>query len=111
VSGAKSFPSNNFPACFVGNRAAMKTYQKATLKNLSLFYCPRDASAGKDIVVARFYRDYQFNNFHDETTKQLHLEREQGQWKIIYEGKPQAISNSAGDTIICRSVHASGRAC
>jgi murein L,D-transpeptidase YafK len=66
---------------------AQKSYQKVALKNLSLFYYPRDASGGKNIVVARFRQDYQSNNFKGETTKHLYLEREQGQWKIIYEGK------------------------
>jgi len=67
--------------------AGQKTYQKIALKNLSLFYYPRDASGGKDIVVARFRQDYHSNNFNGETNKHLYLEREQGQWKIIYEGK------------------------
>jgi murein L,D-transpeptidase YafK len=67
--------------------AAQKTYQKVALKNLSLFYYPREASGGKDIVVARFRQDYQSNNFKGETSKHLYLEREQGVWKIIYEGK------------------------
>jgi murein L,D-transpeptidase YafK len=67
--------------------AAQKTYQKVALKNLSLFYYPREASGGKDIVVARFRQDYQSNNFKGETSKHLYLEREQGVWKIIYEVK------------------------
>lgn len=67
--------------------AAQKTYQKITLKDLSLFYYPRDASDGKNIVVARFRQDYQSNNFNGDTSKHLYLEREKGKWKIIYEGK------------------------
>ena len=67
--------------------AAQKTYQKISLNNLSLFYYPREASGGKDIVVARFRQDYQSNNFNGETRKHLYLEKEQGRWKIVYEGK------------------------
>jgi murein L,D-transpeptidase YafK len=67
--------------------ASQKTYQKVALKNLSLFYYPRQASGGKDMVVARFRQDYQSNNFKGEATKYLYLSREEGQWKIIYEGK------------------------
>lgn len=67
--------------------ASQKTYQKIALNNLSLFYYPREASGGKDMVVARFRQDYQSNNFNGEATKHLYLEREQGRWKIIYEGK------------------------
>ena len=64
-----------------------KTYQKVALKNLSLFYYPREASGGKDMVLARFRQDYRSNNFKGEATKYLYLKREQGQWKIVYEGK------------------------
>ena len=67
--------------------SSQKTYQKVALKNLSLFYYPREASGGKDMVVARFRQDYQSNNFKGEATKHLYLKREQGQWKIVYEGK------------------------
>lgn len=67
--------------------AAQKTYQKIALKDLSLFYYPRDASDGKHIVVARFMQDYQSNNYNVDSPKHLYFEREQGKWKIIYEGK------------------------
>ena len=74
-------------ATYKRNVASQKTYQKIALRNLSLFYYPRQASGGKDMVVARFRQDYKSNNFNGEATKHLYLEREQDRWKIVYEGK------------------------
>lgn len=67
--------------------SAQKTYQKVALNNLSLFYYPRQASGGKEMVVARFRQEYASNNFNGEVTKHLYLERTPQDWQIVYEGK------------------------
>lgn len=63
-----------------------KTYQKVDLSELSLFYYPKHASSGKDMVLVRFTQNYQSNNFQSETSKRIYLGKEQGQWRIVYEG-------------------------
>ena len=63
-----------------------KSYQKVNLSDLSLFYYPKQASSGKDMVLVKFIQNYQSNNFHSETSKQLYLGKEHGQWRIVYEG-------------------------
>lgn len=66
---------------------AQKTYQKVTLSDLSVFYYPRRASSGKEMVVARFVQDYRSNNFSSETGKQILLDKEATGWRIVYEGR------------------------
>ncbi len=64
-----------------------KTYQKIDLSDISLFYYPRQASSGKQMVLAKFRQHYQSNNFNSDSNKRLYLSRQQDKWKIIYEGR------------------------
>lgn len=64
-----------------------KTYQKVDLSELSLFYYPQQASAGKPMVVARFVQKYQSNNYHGEVKKRIYLGKEADSWRILYEGR------------------------
>jgi len=88
---APDFWSNDYTyekwTAYKRNVASQKTFQKIALNNLSLFYYPREASGGKDMVVARFRQDYRSNNFNGEASKHLYLARENNSWKIVYEGK------------------------
>ncbi len=64
-----------------------KSYQKVNLSDMSLFYYPKQASSGRDMVLVKFLQNYQSNNFQSETSKQIYLGKEQGQWRIVYEGR------------------------
>lgn len=64
-----------------------KSFQKIGISDISLFYYPKQASSGKDLVVARFIQDYRSNNFNSETGKQLYFGKEQDHWRIVYEGR------------------------
>lgn len=64
-----------------------KSYQKVALTDLSVFYYPKQASSGKELVLVKFIQNYQSNNFQSETSKQIYLGKEQGQWRIVYEGQ------------------------
>jgi murein L,D-transpeptidase YafK len=66
--------------------ARTKTYQKIRLDDISLFAYPPSATDGREIVVADFRQDYRSNNFSSDMAKRLYLAREDGQWKILYEG-------------------------
>jgi murein L,D-transpeptidase YafK len=67
--------------------AQQKIYQKVELDGLSLFYYPEQASAGKPIVVASFTQSYDSNNYTGKIKKRLYLGKEQGDWRILYEGR------------------------
>jgi murein L,D-transpeptidase YafK len=67
--------------------ARQKTYQKIALSDMSLFYYPQRASAGKPMVVASFVQNYQSNNYQGEVRKRLYLGKEADGWRILYEGR------------------------
>ena len=59
-----------------------KEWIKVKLSNLSMFRNP-----GKDeLVVVTFEQDYQSNNLKNQMKKSLYWIREDGTWKIIFEG-------------------------
>ena len=59
-----------------------KEWFKVKLSNLSMFRNP-----GKDeLVVVTFEQDYQSNNLKNQMKKSLYWIREDGTWKIIFEG-------------------------
>jgi murein L,D-transpeptidase YafK len=59
-----------------------KTHIEVKVSNLSLFRNP-----GKDdVVVATFDQDYRSNNLNNQMRKRQYWQREDGQWKIVYEG-------------------------
>lgn len=61
---------------------ASKEWIKIKVKNLSVFRSP-----GKDeVVVVTFEQDYRSNNLDNQMKKRQYWVREDGQWKIIYEG-------------------------
>lgn len=63
-----------------------KTFQQVELSDLSLFAYPRSASDGREIVVASFRQSYNSNNFSSDMGKRLYLTREDGRWRVLYEG-------------------------
>ncbi len=66
--------------------AQSKTYQSIGIDKLSLFTYPKSATDGREIIVANFRQDYRSNNFSNAMDKRLYLTREDGQWRVLYEG-------------------------
>jgi len=66
--------------------AAGKTFQQVELSDLSLFAYPQSATNGRDVVVANFQQHYRSNNFNSDLAKRLYLAREEGHWRVLYEG-------------------------
>lgn len=66
--------------------AGSKTFQQVALSNLSLFAYPPSASDGRELVVASFRQHYRSNNFNGDMGKRLYLTREDGRWRVLYEG-------------------------
>lgn len=63
------------------NRA--KSYINVELTNLSVIAYPNE----EDMVVSRFYQEYESSNYNWKGWKQLIWRRnEQGEWRIIFEG-------------------------
>lgn len=61
---------------------ANKEWIKVRVDKLSLFRNP-----GKDeVVVVTFDQDYRSNNLNNQMKKRQYWQREDGKWKIIYEG-------------------------
>ena len=61
---------------------ASKEWIKVRLDNLSVFRNP-----GKDeIIVVSFDQDYRSNNLDNRMRKRQYWQKEDGKWKIIYEG-------------------------
>lgn len=59
-----------------------KEWIKVKVSNTSVFRSP-----GKDeLVVVTFDQDYQSNNLNNQMKKRQYWIREDGQWKIVYEG-------------------------
>jgi murein L,D-transpeptidase YafK len=67
--------------------AQTKTYQQINIDNVSLYSYPKSASNGREIIVANFRQDYRSNNLSSEMNKRLYLTHENGQWRVLYEGK------------------------
>lgn len=59
-----------------------KTQIEVRISNLSLFRNP----GKEDVVVASFDQDYRSNNLNNQMRKRQYWMRENGQWKIVYEG-------------------------
>ena len=61
---------------------AGKSWVKVKLSNLSMFRNP----GAEELVVTIFEQDYQSNNLNNQMKKRQYWIREDGQWKIVYEG-------------------------
>jgi murein L,D-transpeptidase YafK len=59
-----------------------KRWVKVELRNLSMF---RNPGAG-DVVVVTFEQDYRSDNLNDSMKKRQYWSREDGVWRIVYEG-------------------------
>ncbi|MEA3545585.1 MAG: nuclear transport factor 2 family protein [Thermodesulfobacteriota bacterium] len=63
-----------------------KTYQKIDLSDLSVLAYP-GVENNQPMVVANFNQHYRSNNFNGNFRKRLYLVKEQGGWKVLYEGR------------------------
>ena len=59
-----------------------KDWIKVKLSNLSMFRNP----GAEELVVVTFEQNYQSNNLSNQMKKRQYWIRENGQWKIVYEG-------------------------
>jgi len=64
-----------------------KSYQKIQLSDISLLAYPETVTDKKDIVVVRLQQDYRSSNYNSEVSKRLYLQRDNDNWKIMYEGR------------------------
>lgn len=62
---------------------ASKEWIKVRLNNLSVF---RNPGKDEEVIVVTFDQDYRSNNLENAMKKRQYWVRENGQWKIIYEG-------------------------
>ena len=60
---------------------AGKEWVKVKLSNVSMFRDPKD-----ELVVVTFEQDYQSNNLNNQMRKRQYWIREDGTWKIVFEG-------------------------
>ena len=63
-----------------------KTFQKIDLSEISVLTYPGTNSA-QPMVVANFIQHYRSNNFNGNLHKRLYMVKEQGDWKVLYEGR------------------------
>lgn len=62
--------------------AAGKTWIKVGAEHVSMFRSP----GKEDLVVVSFDQDYRSNNLNNQMRKQQYWVKEEGRWKIIFEG-------------------------
>lgn len=65
---------------------AGKTFQKIDLSEVSLLGYPQIADR-QPMVVANFKQHYRSNNYNGDMRKRLYMIKEQGGWKVLYEGR------------------------
>lgn len=63
-----------------------KTFQKIDLSDISLLTYP-GTEKNQPMVVANFIQHYRSNNFNGNLHKRLYMVKEQGDWKVLYEGR------------------------
>ena len=64
---------------------AGKKFQKIDLTDISLLAYP-EVGDGTPMVVANFVQHYRSNNYNGDMRKRLYMVKEQGRWKVLYEG-------------------------
>lgn len=65
---------------------AGKTFQKIDLSDITLLGYPEVDDQQRPMVVANFRQDYRSNNYTGEMRKRLYMIKDQGHWKVLYEG-------------------------
>ena len=61
-----------------------KSYIKVAMDNISLYRYPDNP----DLMVATFQQRYESSNYNGTMIKRQYWLREEGSWRIVYEGKP-----------------------
>jgi murein L,D-transpeptidase YafK len=76
--------SENFSAWAAHKRSvnSRKQWIKIGLSDISMLRYPRE----REVVVVTFDQDYRSSNFSNAMRKRQYWRKEDGQWKIIYEG-------------------------
>lgn len=65
-----------------------KSYQQIRFSDVSAFAYPRSATNGAELVVVNLRQEYRSNNFNSEMQKRLYFRKENGEWRVLYEGTP-----------------------
>lgn len=63
-----------------------KKQQKIDLSDISVLAYPATDN-GQPMIVANFIQQYRSTNFNGNMRKRLYMVKEQGDWKILYEGR------------------------
>ena len=63
-----------------------KVFQKIDLTDISVLTYP-GTKKQQPMVVANFVQNYRSNNFNGNLHKRLYMVKEQGDWKVLYEGR------------------------
>ena len=63
-----------------------KTFQKINLSDVSVLTYPGTDNS-QPMIVANFVQHYRSNNFNGNLRKRLYMVKEQGDWKVLYEGR------------------------
>jgi len=63
-----------------------KKFQKIDLSDISVLSYPGDKKS-QPMVVANFVQHYRSNNFNGNVHKRLYMVKQQGDWKVLYEGR------------------------
>ena len=61
-----------------------KSYIDIDIRNLSLFTYPDDSG----MLVASFDQDFKSSNYNGTDIKRQYWRHEQGEWKVVFEGRP-----------------------
>ena len=64
-----------------------KRFQKIDLTDISVLTYPDSDSNSQPMIVANFIQNYRSNNFNGNLHKRLYMVKEQGDWKVLYEGR------------------------
>ncbi len=72
---------------YKNNILKSKTNQSIELSDLSVLLYPKKDEDKREIAVVRFYQKYKSNNLENEMQKRLYLIKNEGDWKILYEGR------------------------
>lgn len=64
-----------------------KTFQQVEIEDLNLLRYPGNAGDGRDVMVASFDQRFRSNNYNSDDRKRIFWVREQGDWRVLYEGE------------------------
>ncbi len=82
---SKKYDRNSW-AAYKKQVFAGKKFQKIDLSDISILSYPT-VENHQPMVVANFIQHYRSNNFNGRLHKRLYMVKEQGDWRVLYEGR------------------------